>query len=322
MQAQGYRENIEGRYIFQLKGYRMLKNFNQLVKQLRDQEPRTIAVALAEDADVLTALEKARAMGLTRAILTGHEDKIHKLFKELKIKAAPYQLVAAADENEAVQKAIELVRENQAQVVMKGLCSTNSFLKGILDKNAGLRRGGNVISHLALFESPMYHKLFMMSDAAMNIAPDLAAKVAITENAIAAAHRLGYQQPKVAIISAVEKVNAAGIPSSADAAIIAKMGDRDQIKGAIIDGPLAVDNALSAESCTVKGLRSPVGGDADICIVPNIETGNAFYKLLTVLGQAKVAGIIIGAGAPVVLTSRSDSEESKFLSIVTALKIS
>ena len=301
----------------------MLKNFDQLVNQLRDQAPRTIAVALAEDADVLTALEKARAMGLTRAILTGHEDKIHKLFKDLKIKADPYQLVATADENEAVQKAIELVRTNQAQVVMKGLCSTNSFLKGILDKSAGLRQhSGNVISHLALFESPLYHKLFMMSDAAMNIAPDLATKVAITENAIAAAQRLGYQLPKVAIISAVEKVNAAGIPSSADAAIIAKMGDRGQIKGAIIDGPLAVDNALSSESCKVKGLRSPVGGDADICIVANIETGNAFYKLLTVLGQAKVAGIIIGAAAPVVLTSRSDSEEAKFLSIVTALKIS
>jgi phosphate butyryltransferase len=301
----------------------MLKNFDQLVNQLRDQAPLTIAVALAEDADVLTALEKARAMGLARAILTGHEDKIHKLLKELKIKADLYQLVAAADENEAVQKAIELVRANQAQVVMKGLCSTSSFLKGILDKSAGLRmRSGNVISHLAVFESPVYHKLFMMSDAAMNIAPDLATKVAITENAVAAAQRLGYQQPKVAIISAVEKVNAAGIPSSADAAIIAKMGDRGQIKGAIIDGPLAVDNALSAESCTVKGLRSPVGGDADICIVPNIETGNVFYKLLTVLGQAKVAGIIIGAGAPVILTSRSDSEESKFLSIATALKIS
>jgi phosphate butyryltransferase len=299
----------------------MLKTFDQLVKQLRDQSPRTIAVALAEDADVLTALEKARAAGIARAILTGNEDKIRKLLRELKIKTDRYQLISAADENEAVQKAIELVRSNQAQVVMKGLCSTNAFLKGILDKTGGLR-SGNVISHLALFESPAYHKIFMMSDAAMNISPDLATKVAITENAIAAAQRLGYQLPKVAIISAVEKVNASGIPSSADAAIIAKMGDRGQIKGAVIDGPLAVDNALSEESCTVKGLRSPVGGDADICIVPNIETGNAFYKLLTVLGRARVAGIIVGAGAPVVLTSRSDSEECKFLSIVTALKIS
>jgi phosphate butyryltransferase len=299
----------------------MLKNFDQLVSQVRDQSPRTIAVAQAEDADILMALEKARALGIARAILTGRQDKIHKLFKELKINPAPYQLVAASEENEAVQKAIELVQANQAQVVMKGLCATHSFLKGILDKSTGLRCG-KVISHLAVFESPAYHKVFMMSDAAMNIAPDLAGKVAITENAIDVAHKLGYKLPKVAIISAVEKVNAEGIPSSADAAIIAKMGDRGQIKGAVIDGPLAVDNALSRESCTVKGLRSPVGGDVDICIVPNIETGNVFYKLLTVLGKARVAGIILGARTPVILTSRSDSEDSKFMSIVTALKIS
>ena len=299
----------------------MIKNFDQLVNQVKDQPARTIAVALAEDADVLTALEKARALGITRAILTGREDKILALFKELRIDPKPYQLVAARDEMESVQKAIELVNSDQAQVVMKGLCSTSVFLKGILDKSSGLR-SGKVISHMAVFESPGYHKLFMMSDAAMNIAPDLATKVVITENAIAAAEKLGYLLPKVAIISAVEKVNAEGLPSSAEAAIIAKMGDRGQIRGAIIDGPLAVDTALSKESCEVKGLKSPVGGDADICIVPNIETGNAFYKLLTVLGNARVAGIIVGARTPVVLTSRADSDESKFLSIVTALKIS
>jgi len=301
--------------------YGMLKNFDQLLSQVKDQSPRMIAVAQAEDADVLKALDKARALGITQAILTGHPDKISKLFRDLKINPGPYQVVAASQENEAVQKAIELVQSNQAQVLMKGLCSTSSFLKGILDKSTGLR-SGKVISHLAVFESPAYHKLLMMSDAAMNIAPDLATKVAITENAIAAAQKLGYKEPKVAIISAVEKVNAEGIPSSADAAIIAKMGDRGQIMGAIIDGPLAVDNALSQESCTVKGLRSPVGGDADICIVPNIETGNVFYKLLTVLGKCRVAGVIVGARTPVILTSRSDSEDSKFMSIVTALKIS
>jgi phosphate butyryltransferase len=189
----------------------------------------------------------------------------------------------------------------------------------VLDKANGLRTG-NIISHLSLFENPQYHKILMMSDAAMNIAPDLPTKIAITENAVSAAIKLGYSLPKVAIISAVEKVNPEGIPSSADAAIIAKMADRGQIKGAIIDGPLAVDNALSQQACKVKGLTSPVGGDADICIVPNIETGNAFYKLLTILGQAKVGGIVVGARAPIVLTSRADSEESKFLSIVTALK--
>jgi phosphate butyryltransferase len=201
------------------------------------------------------------------------------------------------------------------------LCSTANFLKGLLDKNNGMR-SGQVISHLAVFESPNYHKLFMMSDAAMNIAPDLSAKIAITQNAIMAAKKMGLTRPKVAIISAIEKVNPEGIPSSADAAIIAKMADRGQIADAIIDGPLAVDNALSALSCQVKGLKTPVAGDTDICIVPNIETGNVFYKLLTIMGNAKVAGIIVGASVPVVLTSRADSDESKFLSIVTALEAS
>jgi phosphate butyryltransferase len=191
----------------------------------------------------------------------------------------------------------------------------------VLDKERGLR-AEKIISHLALFECPGYHKLLMMTDAAMNIAPNLNEKVHILENALQVARRLGYRRPKVAVISALEKVNAEGIPSSADAAIIAKMGYRCQIEEAIIDGPLAVDTALSKQCCLVKNLKSPVGGDADICLVPTIESGNIFYKLLTLMGNAKVAGIIVGASAPVVLTSRADSDESKFLSILTALKAS
>jgi len=299
----------------------MIKTFSQLVDQVKKERPKTIAVAMAQDIDLLEALEKARALGLAQGILTGKVNKIKALLNDLNIAESNYHILPATTEQEAVQLAVDLVRDGKAQVLMKGLCSTANFLKGILDKTNGLR-SGQVISHLALFESPYYHKLFMMSDAAMNIAPDISAKIAITENALAAARKLGYKKPKVAIISALEKVNPDGIPSSADAAVIAKMGERGQIKNAIIDGPLAVDNALSAESCKVKGLNTPVAGDADICIVPNIETGNVFYKLLTILGGAKVAGIIVGAKAPIVLTSRSDSDQSKFLSIVTALKAS
>jgi phosphate butyryltransferase len=299
----------------------MLRTFKGLEDRVKSKSKRTIAVAMAEDIDVLIALEKARSMGLTRAILTGDREKIISVLRESGAEDKNYDIVPTKGEQQAVEKAVSLVRHGKAQVLMKGLCSTAGFLKGILDKQNGLR-SDKIISHLALFESPHYHKLFMMSDAAMNIAPNLAGKVNILENALAAARHLGYKKPKVAIISALEKVNAEGIPSSADAAIIAKMGDRGQIKDAIIDGPLAVDTALSYQSCKVKGLKSAVGGDADICIVPNIETGNVFYKLLTIMGQAKVAGIIVGAIAPVVLTSRSDSEESKFLSILTALTAS
>ncbi len=296
----------------------MIQNFEQIINQVKKESKRTVAVAMAEDRDVLIALEKARAKGLTHAILTGNKSKILAVLKEINATPENYEIIDSESEQAAVTAAVSLVRKGQAQVVMKGLCSTSVFLKGILDKENGLR-SGKVISHLAIFESPNYHKLFMMSDAAMNIAPDLTEKIYILENAINTALRLGYECPKVAVISAVEKVNATGIPSSADAAIIAKMGDRGQIKSAIIDGPLAVDNALSKQACKVKGLNSPVGGDADICLVPNIETGNAFYKLMTIMGNAKVAGIVVGAAAPVVLTSRADSEESKYLSIITAL---
>lgn len=299
----------------------MLKNFTVLEDQVKSEDPKTIAVAMAEDEDILVALEKARSNGLARATLTGQKAKIESILKKIGADTDHYDIVDVNNENLAVAEAVSLVSGGHAQVLMKGLCSTSVFLKGVLDKEKGLR-SGKVISHLAIFESPNYHKLFMMSDAAMNIAPDISVKINILENAIAAAKKLGYEYPKVAMISAVEKVNPEGIPSSADAAIISKMSERGQIKGAIVDGPLAVDNALSKQSCEVKGLKTPVGGDADICIVPNIETGNTFYKLLTVLGNAKVAGIIVGAKSPIVLTSRADSEDSKYFSILTALKAS
>jgi phosphate butyryltransferase len=299
----------------------MIKSFQYIEQQIRSEKPRTIAVAKAEDLDVLKAVEKARSEGLTKAILTGERDKIISLLHTAGAKEKDFEIIHTDGEKQAVAEAISQVREGKAQVLMKGLSATSVFLKGILDKETGLR-SGKIISHLAVFETANYHKLIMMSDAAMNILPDLATKVHIVENAILAAHSLGYNMPKVAIISAVEKVNIEGIPSSVDAAILAKMGDRKQIKGAIIDGPLAIDNALSDESCTIKGLITPVGGDTDICIVPNIESGNIFYKLLTVIGQARVAGIIVGAKVPVVLTSRADSEDSKYLSILTALKAS
>ena len=299
----------------------MIKNFDEILDQIKSEQLKTIAVAQAEDADVLKALEKARSMGLAKAVLTGNADNISSIMTELGIDKNEFGIVDTSNELESVKAAVAEVKEGRASVLMKGLCSTSTFLKGILDKTNGLR-SGKVLSHLAVFESPKYHKLFMLSDAAMNIAPDLSTKIVITENAISAALKLGYEKPKIAIISAVEKVNPEGIPSTVDAAIISKMNDRNQIKNSIIDGPLALDNALSEQSCKVKGLQTPVGGDADILIVPNIETGNACYKLLTILGDAKVAGIIVGAAAPIVLTSRADSDESKFLSIVTALKAS
>ncbi len=299
----------------------MLKSFKQLMARVSKMERRKIAVAMAQDAEVLLALNAAYSAGLGDAILVGDREAIKQQAEQENIDVKNFEIVDVKDEKKCVREAIEIVRSGEAHVIMKGLCSTANFLKGILNKEHGLR-ASDVLSHLAIFESPNYPRLLFMSDAAMNIAPDLKTKIAITNNAIRAAHALGYKRPRVAILSAIEKVNAENMPSSADAAILAKMAERGQLAEAIVDGPLALDNALSPRANQVKGLQSAVGGKADICIVPNIEAGNIFYKLMTILGNALVAGVILGASVPVVLTSRADSENAKFLSIATALAVS
>ncbi len=299
----------------------MLKDFKHLLNRVTQMEKRKIAVAMAQDSEVLLAIDAAQSAGLGEAILVGDQKEIVKRAEEQHIDIKKFEIVDVKEEKKCVREAIELIHAGEAQVIMKGLCSTANFLRGILNKEYGLR-SAEVLSHLAIFESPNYPKLLFMSDAAMNIAPDLKTKVAITNNAIKATHALGYKKPKVSLLSAVEKVNAENMPSTADAAIIAKMAERGQLAEAIVDGPLALDNALSPKANEIKKLESPVGGRADICIVPNIEAGNIFYKLMTILGNSLVAGIILGASVPVVLTSRADSENAKFLSIATALAVS
>ncbi len=298
----------------------MIRTFDQLIENVKGSETKTIAVAYAHDPDVLEALATAQREDIARGILIGPEDRIREAAKTVNVALDGFEIVDIDDEKEATRTAVRMVKEGSADVLMKGLCSTSTILSAVLDKQNGLR-DANLLSHLAAFETPSYHKLIFLSDAAMNIAPDLQDKIAITENAIRAVQRLGIEIPKVAIIAAVEKVNPHGMPCTADAAIISTMGNRGQIKNAIIDGPLAVDNAFSRKACEIKGINSPVGGDADIAIAPNIETGNCFYKVMGYLSQAKVAGIIIGAKKPIVLTSRADSDETKFLSIVLAMKV-
>ncbi len=296
-------------------------NFNQLIDEVKSGAQHRIAVAAAQDADVLEALEKAQKSGLATAVLVGNQPEIEKIAKEKKIALRNFEIEHVAEVTAAVKRAIQLIRDGRAEVLMKGLCSTASLMKGVLDKEEGLRHG-KLLSHLAVFETPYYHKLIFMSDAAINIAPSLEEKIEIAQNAISAVKKLGIDQPKVALITAVENVYPEKMPATTDAAIIAKMAERGQIGNAFIDGPLAVDNAFSKKSCEVKGIKSKVGGEADIAIVPNIESGNIFYKVLTYLGGSKTAGIVIGAKVPVVLTSRADSEESKFLSIATAMRLS
>ncbi|GAB4381720.1 MAG: phosphate butyryltransferase [Calditrichia bacterium] len=299
----------------------MVTSFQQLVNEVQSGVKHTIAVAAAQDADVLEALQKAAKENLATVILLGDQQQIEKIAKSQKINVTQHEILHCQDEEEAVRTAVQIIRQGKAEILMKGICSTAILMKAVLDKETGLRESG-LLSHLAVFEIASYPKLIFMSDAALNIAPTLAEKISITQNAIAAAHRLGLQKPKVALLAAVEKINPEKMSATVDAALIAKMGERGQIKGAIIDGPLALDNAFSAKSCAVKGIVSEVGGDADIAIVPDIEAGNIFYKLMSYLAGAKTAGVILGAKVPIVLTSRADSEETKFLSIATAARIS
>lgn len=299
----------------------MVHNFDDMIKTVTKAAKKTIAVAMAQDVDALAALGNAVDLGLADAILVGTQNEIMVKAHAANVDLNKFQIMHVEGELAATARAVQLVRDGQANTLMKGNCSTATILKAVLDKDHGLR-SGKLLSHLGVFEVNSYPKLILMSDAAMNIYPDLTAKIAITENAIEAAQKLGIELPKVALITAIEKVNPGAMPCTVDAAVIAQMGQRGQIKGAVIDGPLAVDNALDKHSCEVKSIHSDVGGNADILIMPNIEAGNVFYKVMTYMAKSRTAGVICGASAPIILPSRADSDDSKFLAIVLALLLS
>jgi phosphate butyryltransferase len=214
----------------------------------------------------------------------------------------------------AVEMSVKMVNNKEGDVLMKGKVGTSTLLKHILNKEYGLRTG-NLLSHFALFEVDTYHKVIAVTDVAMNIAPNLKDKIAIINNSVSCLIKLGYDRPKVAILGAVEMVNES-MEATLHAALLSKMNQRDQIKNCIIDGPLAFDNAVSLESAQHKGIRSEVAGDTDLLLMPDIEVGNVLYKSLVFFAKAKVAAVILGASVPIVLTSRSDSEQAKYDSIL------
>jgi len=282
--------------------------------------PRTIAVACPHDGDVLLSLDRASAAGLVRPLLIGRRALVDSLCEKLGLTAFRPEMIECGDDAGAVELAVRKVRSGEAQLLMKGLVSTGTFLKGVLNKEFGLRQRP-LLSHVAVFEANDPERLVLFTDVAMNIAPDLAQKVQILENAVGLAHRLGVERPKVAVIAAVETVNPE-MPATLDAASLAKMADRGQIKGCVVDGPLALDNALSIEATRHKGIDSPVAGVADVLLLPDIEAGNVFYKAIGLVCARPLAAIVVGASAPVVLTSRADSDETKFNSIALAAAIS
>ncbi|MFQ3619449.1 MAG: phosphate butyryltransferase [Spirochaetales bacterium] len=298
----------------------MRTNLSEFVQEAKQGQRRKVAVAASEDKHVLEAVRDAIKEGIVEAILVGSKPETEKLMDQIGFERSWAEIIPVSDPIEAASKAVSLIREKQADVLMKGLVQTATLLKIVLDKEKGLRSGA-LLSHLGLFQSPYYHKLLAVTDAGMNVAPSFEEKVSILTNAVDMFHSIGVEKPKVAVVAAVETVNPK-MDATVHAALLTQMNRRGQIKGCIIDGPLALDNAVSKEAALHKGIDSEVAGDADILLVPDIESGNLIYKALNFLGGAVAAGVILGAGAPIVLTSRADSEQSKHYSIALAVALS
>jgi phosphate butyryltransferase len=298
----------------------MLRSFSEILEKVKFNERKKIAVAAAQDEPVLEAIRDAINIGMVEAILVGDRDKILEIADKINLNVNDLEIIHEIDNNKAALKAVELVSSGKAHMVMKGLLETSTILKAVLNKEVGLRTG-KLMSHVAVFEIPGFDRLIFVTDAALNMYPDLKAKVDILNNAVSVAHALEIEKPKVAPICAVEVINP-DMPATIDAAMLSKMSERGQIKGCIVDGPLAIDNALSLEAAQHKKINSPVAGKADILLLPNIEAANVMYKTLTYTTNSKSGGIIVGASAPVVLTSRADSPESKLNAIALAALVS
>jgi phosphate butyryltransferase len=301
-----------------------VKKFEEIIKYAQEcahaEGPKKIAVAFAQDEDVLKALKAAVKERICEPILVGDKEKIIDISNEINFDLSDIEIIDEKDGTLACRKAVSLVSSGQAQIVMKGLIDTSIILKAVLDKEIGLRTG-NVLSHAAVFSVDTYHKFFIVTDAAMSIAPNADEKRQIVENAAVLSRALGAKVPKVAVICAKEKVNPK-MQATLDAAELVEMQSEGKMAGCIVEGPYALDNAISKEAAELKGIKGEAAGDADILLMPNIEAGNVLYKALTYLANADNAGIILGAKAPIVLTSRADSDKAKLNSIALSVLVS
>lgn len=281
------------------------------------QAPLKTAVVHPADGRSLRGAIEAAESGLIEAILVGSSKKIHAAAREEKIDLSPYTIIDTPHSHAAADMAVQMVREGKVEALMKGKIHTDELMRAVMDKQLGLRTARRM-SHLAMMDVPSFPRPLFVTDAAINIAPNLAQKRDITQNAIDLFHLIGYGTPRVAILSAVETVNE-DIPSTLDATALCKMAERGQITGALLDGPLAMDNAISEEDAIVKGIQSRVAGKADILVVPDLESGNILIKQLVLLSKAQMAGIVLGAQVPIILTSRSSSPLARKASCALAL---
>ncbi len=295
----------------------MIKRLNEMLDVIRGKEKKRLVVAAGEDPHTIEAVSRAHREGIVDVTLVGNPEKIAEVAKAHNVDTSEFEIVEEKNSKKAAKVAVKLIREGKGDILMKGLVDTASYMRAILNKEEGLLKEKKVLSHVTLVEFPLHHKLLIVSDVAVIIHPTLEQKIAMINYTIEVANALGIDTPKIAIISAVEKVNPK-MPSTIDAALLKVMGERGQIKGAIIDGPLAMDIAVSKECLDIKGLTSPVDGDADILIFPDIVTGNVFFKTATQLAGGKIAAVVTGTDVPCILTSRADDEDSKFYSIALA----
>ncbi|AZB43490.1 phosphate butyryltransferase [Bacillus sp. FJAT-42376] len=292
-------------------------NLQTVLEKASGIQGKRTAIACGEDHEVIEMILKAQEYNLAEFILYGDEAKISALLDEKRANQKSLEIVHASSQKEAAEMAVKAVRRKDADVLMKGGLPTAILMKEVLNKEYGLRTG-NILSHVAVFDVPSFNRLVFITDVAMNIQPDLQQKIQITENAVKTAGRLGLSLPKVAPIAAVEMVNPS-MQATLDAAVLTQMNQRGQIGNCLIDGPMALDVAVSEKAAEHKGVAGEVAGKADILLMPNMEAGNIFYKSLVYFAHGKVGGLITGAKAPIVVTSRSDSSESKLYSLALAI---
>lgn len=299
-----------------------MKKIEEIISYIKGKKKVSIAVAAAEDKEVLMAVDKAVNMGIATAILVGDEKSIKKEANEIGVDISKYEIIQKESMKDSSIEAVKLVSSGRCQILMKGLVDTSIILKEALNADYGLREG-ELLSHVAVFEPSNYKKLLLMTDAAMNISPNLEKKKEIIKNSIKVAKALEIEIPKVCVICAKEKVTQS-MEATVHAKELEELNKSGEIKGCVVGGPFGLDNAISKEAAIHKGMDHPLAGEADILLMPNIEAGNVFYKTMVFLSKTKNAGVIVGAKSPIILTSRADNDEAKLnsiaLSVLMALK--
>ncbi len=298
-----------------------IQKLDQMFEVLKNKDKKRLVAAFANDSHTIGAVNQAIELGIIEATLVGDIDIIKEVCEKESIDVNLFKLVQEADPQKAAFKACEIINKGEGDLIMKGLVSTEQYMRAILNKEIGLMPPKAVLSHVTVMETPHYHKLLVVGDVAIIPAPELKEKLAIANYLIKTAHALGIERPKVAILAASEQVSLK-MQASIDAALMSKMAERGQIKGAAVDGPLSLDLAIDKESAEIKKVGGEVAGNADCIVFPNIESGNVFYKANTKLAKGEQGAIVAGAKVPAVLSSRGDSVKTKLYSIALAALLS